>query len=212
MIGSPRNEEAPPAQGNTIENCTIDQCCQTYFGGVGIWIGMAADTIVRQNEVCNLPYSGISVGWSWDAQPTICRGHQIRNNHIHHVMQRLSDGGGIYTLGWQPGTILADNVIHDIPINSGQAESNGMFIDEGSTDLRIEGNTIYRVARSPIRFNMAGKNTIAHNRLALSPGTPTFFYTGTKAEDMSYVENQVIENASWEPPMGDAAVQNAGRK
>lgn len=127
-------------------------------------------------------------------------------------MQRLSDGGGIYTLGWQPGTVLAGNVIHDVPTNAGRAESNGMFIDQGSTDLQIEENTIYRVARSPIRFNMAGKNTIAHNRLALAPGTPTFFYTATKAEDMSYIENQVIEDVSWEPPMGDAAVERAGRQ
>ena len=73
-------------------------------------------------------------------------------------MQRLSDGGGIYTLGWQPGTALIGNVIHDIPVNAGRAESNGMFIDQGSTDLEIKENTIYRVLRSPIRFNIAGKN------------------------------------------------------
>jgi hypothetical protein len=209
MIGS-MNEENPTAEGNVVENCTIERCGQTYFGGVGIWIGMAANTIVRNNEVRDLPYTGISVGWSWNPRPTMCRGNQIRYNHIHHVMQRLSDGGGIYTLGWQPGTTLVGNVIHDIPINAGRAESNGMFIDEGSTDLEIKENTIYRVVRSPIRFNMAGKNRIARNRLALTPGTPTFQYTGTKASDMTFVDNKVIENASWEPPAGDEAVKRAG--
>jgi hypothetical protein len=102
------------------------------------------------------------------------------------------------------------NVIHDVPINAGRAESNGMFIDQGSTDLEIKENTIYRVARSPIRFNMAGKNTIADNRLALVPGTPTFQYTDTKADDITFVENKVIKNASWQPPEGDEAVKRAG--
>ena len=210
VIGSPLNEADFPADGNVIENCLVERCGQTYFGAVGIWIGMAVNTVVRQNEVRDLPYTGISVGWCWDARPTICRGHQIRNNHIHHVMQRLSDGGGVYTLGWQPGTVIANNLIHDVPTNAGRAESNGMFIDQGSTDLEIENNTIYRVGRSAIRFNMAGKNTVAHNRLALVPGTPTFFYTETKADDMSYVENEVIEDAAWQPPVGDAAVKSAG--
>jgi len=193
-----------------VENCTIERCAQTYFGGVGIWIGMAANTIVRNNEVRDLPYTGISVGWSWKPNPTMCRGNQIAYNNIHHVMQRLSDGGGIYTLGWQPGTRLIGNVIHDIPVNAGRAESNVMFLDQGTTDLEVKENTIYHVARSPIRFNMAGKNTISHNRLALAPGTPTFQYTETKASDMTFVDNEVIENAAWEPPAGDEAVKRAG--
>lgn len=210
MVGSLSSSETPTATDNVIENCTIERCGQTLLGGVGIWNGMATNTIIRNNEVRELPYSGISIGWCWDASPTICRGHQIRNNNIHHVMQQLSDGGGIYTLGWQPGTVLAGNVIHDIPANAGRAESNGIFIDQGSTDLQIEGNTIYGLPRSPIRFNMSGKNTVAHNRLALVPSAPTFQYTDTKPEDMTYVENEVIENATWQPPAGDAVVKQAG--
>jgi hypothetical protein len=210
MVGSLSSDEKPPAIGNVIENCTVERCGQTFYGAVGIWNGMATNTVIRNNEVRDLPYTGISIGWSWGPNPTICRGHQIRNNHIHHVVQLLSDGGGIYTLGFQPGTVLAGNVIHDVPVNAGRAESNGMFIDEGSTDLKIEGNTIYAVARSPIRFNMAGKNTVARNRLTLVPGTPPFQYNGTNPADMTYIENEEIADAKWQPPADDAAVKQAG--
>ena len=110
-----------------MENCTIERCGQTFFGAVGVWVGMSVDTTLRNNEIRNLPYTGVSVGWCWDARPTICRGHQIRDNNIHHVMQTLSDGGGIYTLGRQPGTVLAGNVIHDIQINSGRAKATAFL-------------------------------------------------------------------------------------
>jgi hypothetical protein len=57
-------------------------------------------------------------------------------------VQVLSDGGGIYTLGCQPGTQLRGNLIHDVPLNAGRAESNGMFLDEGSDGITIQGNAI----------------------------------------------------------------------
>jgi hypothetical protein len=38
-------------------------------------------------------------------------------------MQILSDGGGIYTLGRQPGTTLSNNHIHHIPLNAGKLKA-----------------------------------------------------------------------------------------
>jgi Right handed beta helix region len=186
MIGSLSSADTPIAERNTVENCTIESCGQTFFGAIGAWVGMSVDTTLRNNEIRNLPYTGISVGWCWDARPTICRGHQIRNNNIHHVMQTLSDGGGIYTLGRQPGTVLDGNVIHDISINSGRAESNGIFMDEGSTEIQVENNTFYGIARAAIRYNEAGKNTVANNRLDGAAGS------------------------TWLPPADDASVKQAG--
>jgi hypothetical protein len=186
MIGSLAPTDTPIAERNTVENCTIESCGQTFFGAVGAWIGMSVETTLQNNEIRHLPYTGVSVGWCWDARPTICRGHQIRNNNIHHVMQTLSDGGGIYTLGRQPGTVLEGNIIHDIQINSGRAESNGIFMDEGSTDIRVENNTFYGIARAAIRYNEAGKNIVANNRLEGATG------------------------GAWQPPADDASVRHAG--
>ncbi len=152
---------SPVSQGNAITHCRISRCGALYYGAVGVWVGMAKATEISANEIRNLPYTGVSVGWNWSPAKTVCEGHLVASNHIHHVMQLLSDGGGIYTLGRQPGTVLRGNIIHDVPANSGRAESNGMFIDEGSTELLIESNVIYNTARSPIRFHQAGKNSAA---------------------------------------------------
>ena len=111
-------------------------------------------------------------------------------------MQILSDGGGIYTLGLQPGTVLRGNLVHDVPLNLGRAESNGMFLDEGTTSLVIEGNAIYNVDRSPLRFHRATTNLVRNNLLVAPEGVPPFRYNRTKADDIQKKENVIREAAA----------------
>jgi hypothetical protein len=210
LIGSRDATESPATGNNTVVNCLIEDSGVSFYGAVGLWIGFARDVTVTHNELRNLPYTGVSVGWQWNDEPTPCRGHRIRQNHIHHIMQQLSDGGGIYTLGRQPGTRLLRNLIHDVPVNAGRAESNGIFMDEGSTEIVVQGNTIYDIARSPIRFHRAGKNTIINNRLVSKPGIPTFSYVAADPAQMIMRENEEISADAWEPPADDPAGSEAG--
>jgi hypothetical protein len=168
---------------------------------VGIWAGITEGTIVAHNEIHDLHYTGISVGWMWNTTPTPCRKNVVEYNHIHHIMQMLSDGGGIYTLGRQPGTVLRGNLIHDVAVNAGRAESNGLFIDEGSSELLIEENTIYNIARSPIRFHKAENNTLRKNVLVTSGGTSPFRYNSTDESSMIYNSNTTPDSKSWTPPL-----------
>lgn len=182
-------EEA--ARGQVVEDCIIDGCGKQLFGAVGVWVGMASGTRIAHNEIRNLPYTGVSLGWVWNPTPTPCKENVVEANHIHHVLQVLSDGGGIYTLGLQPGTALRGNVIHDVPLNAGRAESNGMFLDEGTTDIAIEENAIYDTVRSPLRFHRATTNLVRRNLLVVGEGVPPVRYNSTKEEDIRQVENIV---------------------
>ncbi len=184
---------------NEIKNCLVQNCGAIYFGSIGIWVGLAEGTKVVHNEVRHLPYSGISVGWMWNSNPTPCKGNLVAFNHIHHVMQTLSDGGGIYTLGLQPGTVLQGNHIHDLPPNAGRSESNGMFLDEGSSELQIVGNEIHDVAKSSIRFHKARNNTIKDNLLHVAQGQKPFQYNACKAETMTFETNTIVHQASGQP-------------
>lgn len=203
MIGEGRdrqvNEEAwwksapeQVAKGNTVENCRISYVGQQFYGAVGIWCGLTAETMIRANTVHHLPYTGISVGWMWSPVPTPCRDNVIKDNHIHHVMQTLSDGGGIYMLGLQPGSRIENNRIHDVSLNIGRAESNGMFLDEGTTDVVIRNNLVYNIAKSPLRFHRATTNLVEANQLFCGEEAPPIRYNATEEADIRKVKNQIV--------------------
>ena len=140
-----------------------------YNSGIGVFVGYTEGTVVAHNEIFDVPYSGISVGWGWgmpDAgggayvdpikwnTPTACRNNRIEFNHIHQMMQQLNDGGGVYTLSRQPGTVIRANHIHD----GGKSRvSAGVYLDEGSADIEVSGNLIYRVPL-PLKFNNHKQN------------------------------------------------------
>ncbi len=183
------------ALGNRIENCTITACGAQFYGAVGIWCGLTAETTIKNNEIHDLPYSGISIGWMWSPVQTPCRDNVIDGNHIHHILQTLSDGGGIYMLGLQPRSKITNNHIHDVQINAGRAESNGMFLDEGTTDVLIQNNLVYNIAKSPLRFHQATINLVKDNWFFCTDENPPIRYNATKEEDIQKVNNRVFADS-----------------
>lgn len=183
---------------NSVTKSLIEDCGKQFFGAVGIWGGLVANTRLSHNEIRDLPYTGISIGWMWDTTATPCRANQISSNHIHDVMNILSDGGGIYSLGQQPGSQIIDNLIHDVTINAGRAESNGMFLDEGTRDVVVENNIIFNIARSPLRFHKAFSNLVRNNVLVCPDNIPPIRYNRTKEENIKRDGNIVLNQSSKE--------------
>ncbi len=181
--------------GNHITNNLIERCGQQYFGAVAIWVGLARSTRVAHNVIRHHPYTGISLGWSWNANRTTAQENVVAHNRIHHVMQILSDGGGIYTLGHQPDSFLQGNLIYDLPLNLGSAESNGIFMDEGSTGFTVENNLIHSVGRSPIRFHRATTNLVRDNILGTESGVEMFRYNATQADKIIKQDNRQIHDS-----------------
>jgi len=165
-------------QNNEVRNCTLRQCGAVSVGAVGIFTAYCENTLISHNLICDLPYTGISSGFAWHDKPTNHKGTIIEWNHIHHVMTRLTDGGGIYTLGLQPGAVMRGNHIHDLPKQALPygAPSNGFFIDQGTTAIHFEDNIIYNIGDEPIRFNISEKEnqTWGKNYLGITPDRPEF--------------------------------------
>ena len=94
------------------------------------------------------------------------------------------NGGGIYCLGLQPNSQITNNLIHDVTINAGRAESNGMFLDEGIKNLLVENNIVFNIARSPLRFHKAFQNIVRANVLVCGDDIPPIQYNNTKEKNI----------------------------
>lgn len=146
--------------GNRVCNCHIYLCGQELFGAVGIFDAFTQESWIAHNEVHNLPYSGISVGFAWHDTATSHASTVIEYNRVYDVMKKLADGGCIYTLGRQPGTIIRNNHLYQVHRSEwtfGGAGNNGIFFDAGSKDYFIADNVIYNCSGGPMRFNNKGR-------------------------------------------------------
>ncbi|MFH1739060.1 MAG: hypothetical protein ABIH23_08635 [bacterium] len=79
--------------------------------------------------------------------PTPCGNNRIEWNHIYQVMLERDDGGGVYTLGNQPGTVIRGKHIHDNTNLPG-----GIYLDEGSGFIEVTDNCVYEI-HTPVNYN-----------------------------------------------------------
>jgi hypothetical protein len=159
------------ATDNTVDNCFIHDLNHVFGGSIGVWLGVASHTRVTRNEICDLDYSGISVGWDWFSRsPPVGQANLIEGNHIHHLgYGELSDLAGIYTLGRQPGTVLRNNVIHDV--NDYLYGGWGLYNDAGSSEFLMEKNVVYDTNDESYFQNNDSERNVVRNNILAFPGT-----------------------------------------
>ncbi len=163
--GGIAKEEAAQTGRNLVSNNFIHDAGHVYPGANGIWIGQSSDNTISHNEICDVNYTAISCGWTWGYGPTQAHRNLIEYNHLHHIGRGvLSDMGGIYTLGTSPGTKIRNNLIHDVWCYAEGYGAGGIYPDEGSSQILIENNVVYRTISGGLTIHY-GKDNIARNNI-----------------------------------------------
>jgi hypothetical protein len=143
---------ADQTAGITVRNNHVFDAAVEYHGGVGIYVGYAANTSIVHNQVDHTPYTGISIGWGgWPDQlgrpglANYAHDNDVSFNLIFDVMQLLSDGGAIYSNGqtstsqsYADGLTVTGNVIHDL-----KNPFWAIYDDNGTDWMTVTGNAVW---------------------------------------------------------------------
>jgi hypothetical protein len=127
----------------TLSNNLITDVTNEDWGCLGIAVGFAHDITIANNEISDVNYSGISVGWGWTKTIGSMKNNRIIANHIHHFAKNMYDVGGIYMLGAQPNSEIRGNAIHHLekaPYAHDPNHYQYIYFDEGSSFIRAMDN------------------------------------------------------------------------
>jgi hypothetical protein len=208
----------------TISNNRIHDIGVEYRGNVSVLTTYVANATMSQNEVYNMPYSGMSIGYGWGSNdaggsdhyadrglynyqpryttPTTASNNQLIGNYVHDVMQQMTDGGCIYTLSWNPSAMINGNYC---------LRTNGWFglyFDEGSRYYTATNNVFsaigtWATANYSFAENM-GNFTVTGNWTSNGSTNVT---NGDRGNVVS--GNTTVINGNW-PPAAQSVIASAG--
>lgn len=127
----------------SINNNLIYNVSNEDWGCVGIGAGYVKGIKIVHNEIFDVSYTGISIGWGWTKTANCMSDNLIRANKIHHYAKHMYDVAGIYTLSAQPRTLIDSNYVDDIYKVSYAHDSQHWFYlytDEGSSYITLKNN------------------------------------------------------------------------
>ena len=196
---------------NVVANNYITRIGEEYYDGVGILGAYTENTLIAHNEIVDVPYTPISFGWGWGATdpggsegyttPTPAKNNKIQFNNLHNYMTKLKDGGGVYTLGAQPGSVIANNYVHGGYLAPGNNKGS-IYLDEATQFYNVTNNVL---GEAPAWIHL-WTPTIKNN-------TVRYNYTDTTDAWLKAPDNDISNNelglASW-PTAAQAIIAQAG--
>lgn len=193
--------------GNGVEvnggkNIQIQGCVFRNLGATGAIINGGSDHRVCSSDFHHLGQGGIYVGGG-DRKTLTKAGHEVLNNHIHHIGQTQTTYAPAIKLGacgyYAAGCRVAHNLIHDLPHAA---------VLYGGNDNLLECNEIWRIALDSGDVGAfytyqdwtSRGNILRHNIVADSPKANSFYMDDGDSGDT--VMQNIIWNTHYGPFIG----------
>ena len=142
VIGNFMHTNTMPSGHQRVENIevannVIRRVANEYTGCPAVSIYYAKKINFHHNDIKDVPYTGVSVGWGWGADVSSCRDISVTHNRIENVTHQTPDGAHIYTLSRMENTHISNNYLIDAGDYRG-----GIYLDEGSEAITMENNVV----------------------------------------------------------------------
>ncbi len=122
-------------------------------GGVAIWLGAAYHNTVTHNEIADSYGGGIGVNVPVGSGAIPSHDNTVSFNLVHNINEgTMRDGGAIYlAVGNATGNQVLNNVVHDVSSDTtaGSYGGWGIYLDNGSSNILVSNNLVYRVGAAP---------------------------------------------------------------
>jgi hypothetical protein len=204
-----------------ISNNFLPDNSALFNGHTIITVFFSKHVKIEHNWIENAPYTAIHLGWGWcdfdgyegtnhpqwgkaprpsvfPGKPTSVAGNnRVGANRIERSMTILDDGGGIYTLGRQPGTLIDRNYI--------RSTTFGVYNDEGSTGIVNRAN----IVQGPYqRVHTTGDHGRKHD-IDIEGYYVTDDVWFVSSPNTRVTNNTICPNAVW-PPQAQAIIHESG--
>ena len=189
VIGSP---QAHHPVGDSTKNILVDNnlvrnIALEYRDNPAITSLWADGSVIVNNTIENVPYSGISTGWGWGRYdvdqiefttdntgkayntPTVLKDTLVLQNKIDGLMQVLHDGGGVYNLSANPNSRFTGNVI-----TRGGNLNGAIYLDNGSRAMQVNNNVSYNNTGPRVNDHIKQAQTHIVQNNDWSGGSSTF--------------------------------------
>lgn len=216
-----------------VRDNTVRSVSQDYREQAAILVTYASAPLIIHNEVSDAPYDGIDVGWGWGVNdpggntdymswsrgyydqpgnqlydtPTILRDAVIVANRVHGVKRWFPDGGAIYHLSADPGGLIAENHVYDVP------GGIGVYLDEGSRYVTVRDNVFDGLG---LWVNLNASDGARPRRIAMDNVARGNWHNSGRANGTwsAYGNNQLVDNvevdgSAW-PEAARAIIDRAG--